>query len=796
MNFLYVKKENTALNQTDISLDLRKFSSVRDAVKFCNRVNSFTGVYANVTENSFYAYAPFSDTEINSLYIPNTAGHYVLIKDLKFYSDRLDTTIVSSQEEINTLLTSGDVVKYPSNSIKSTTKLNLHVLSAAQEEANCIFILYKCENEKDRLSMNWSSAVLDTIIYTMSPIVDIETFVEQKLIKEGKYIVRQIYFVDVEEADYEFLSLLRLCNVITYVDNIAVKKSWIPDMETNTFVYHKFNISLKKGVHSIMNDFSFDTEQLTHVSTEGEVFKLNTAQVFRKKGVVDYSTINEVLFKKNPLLATTFVNEENSYFIQNCTGANKSNMTTRPECKEIISKDYFSEEARLEFKKIFIDHTVNENHMDYLAYHSGLEVSEDIIRFLYTDTTANTTADFDALSFAKERVESYFVRMFHNMESVSDKDLMHIRFLLPILSKYGEVSKQFSKDMLYINFLEDCYSNKGMDKDLCREVETSLRNSGDKETIDKITAVVDNSDYLFCTTYDLESHTYGFEVDKLRCEKTVLSNTELTNYLLSSKCTDDSGRWKGGEYCINRSVNPWNIENKQRKLYYQQIFTSKDRLNNLVEGGEVESLAEFINYAGNEFLVEEGKYDNIDFLVSEPIIELCSGVEGADKYYDLCDGIHSSIKYIQPSVDITGGVEADSSKLSEAQRLIALIEKNRNLVTTGRKCLEGTDISPECKYIFDTEDSTNLVLYSGEIFKFCKKNPFNSDCVKYYENIDKYTKKVESFENKEGSKWYYFFILIIVIAVITAVYLFSRKDSLSAFWSVKEKQPQLPLSSI
>lgn len=787
MNFLYIKKENTALNQTDISLDLRKFNSVRDAVKFCNSVNSFAGVYANVTDNSFYAYSPFSDTAVNNLYISNTTGHYVLIKDLRFYSDKPTTTIVSSQEEINVLLTKGDVMEYPNNSIKPTTKLNLHVLSAAQEESNCIFILYKCENDGDRLAMNWSSAALDTIIYTMSPVVDIETFVEQKLIKEGKYIVRQIYFIDVEEADYEFLSLLRLCNVITYVDNIAVKKSWIPDIETNTFVYHKFNLSLKKGVHSIMNDFSFDTEQLTHVDTEGEVFKLNTAQVFRKKGVADYSTINEVLFKRNPLLATTFVNEENSYFIQNCTGANKSNMTTKPQCKEIISKDYFSEEARLEFKKIFIDHTVEETHMDYLAYHPGLEVSEDIIRFLYTDTTA----DFDALSFAKERVESYFVRMFHNMESVSDKDIAHIRFLLPILSKYGEVSKQFSKDMLYINFLEDCYSNKGMDKDLCREVETLLRNSGDKETIDKVTAVVDSSDYLFCTTYDLTSHTYGFEVDKLRCEKTVLSNTELTNYLLSSKCTDDNERWKGGDYCISRSVNPWNIENKQRKLYYQQIFTSKDRLNKLVEGGEVESLAEFINYAGNEFLVEEGKYDNIDFLVSEPIIELCSGADGAGKYYDLCDGIHSSVKYIQPSVDSTVRVEADNRKLAEAQRLITLIEKNRNLVTTGKKCLEGNEISPECKYIFDTEDSTNLVLYSGEIFKFCKRNPFNSDCVKYYEDIDKYTKKVESFENKERNEQYssiLFFILILVIAAITAVYLFARRDSLSDFWSVKERQ--------
>lgn len=791
MNFLYVKKENSALNQTGISLDLRKFITAGDAIKFCNSVRSFTGVYVNVTENSFYAYAPFSDTAINNLYIPNTADHYILIKDLRFYSDKLTTVVVSSQEEINTLIASGDILKYPSNSIKPTTKLNLHVLSSVQEEANCIFILYKCENEADRLAMNWGNSKIDTIIYTMSPIVDIETFLEQKLIKGGKYIVRQIYFVDVEEADYEFLSLLRLCNVITYVDNIAVKKSWIPNMETNTFVYHKFDISLKKGVHSIMNDFSFDTEQLTHVGTEGEVFSLNTAQVFRKKGVSEYSTINEVLFKKNPLLATTFVNEENNYFIQNCTGANKSNMATKPECEEIISKDYFSEEARLEFKKIFIDHAVDETHVDYLTYHSGLEVSEDIIRFLYTDTTA----DFDALSFAKERVESYFVRMFHNMESVSDKDLRHIRFLLPILSKYGEISKQFSKDMLYINFLEDCYSNKGVNKNLCNAVETFLRNSGDKETIDKITAVVDNSDYLFCTAYELSSHAYGFEVDKLRCEKTVLSNTDLTNYLLSSKCTDDGGGWKGGDYCINRSINPWNVENKQRKLYYQQVFTSKDRLNNLVEGGEVESLAEFINYAGNEFLSEEGKYDNVDFLVSEPIIDMCSSVDGAVKYHDLCDGIHSSVKYIQPRIDSMNGAEADNRKIAEAQRLITLIEKNRNLVTTGKKCLEGGDISPECKYIFDTKDSTNLVLYSGEVFKFCKRNPFNVECAKYYKEIDKYTTKVESFENKEENTWYYFFILILVITVVTIVVVFVRKEPLSAFWNAKERETQIPLSS-
>lgn len=789
MNFLYVKKENTALNQTDISLDLRKFSKLEEAIKFCNSVKSFTGVYVNVTEGSFYAYALFSDTSADKLYIANTAKHYVLIKDLRFYREQPGTVIVSSQEDINKLMVDGSIVECPVNAIKANSKVNISVLSAVQEEANCIFILYKCESEEDRLTMNWSKAKLDTIIYTMSPVVDVETFLEQKLISEGKYIVRQIYFIDVEEADYEFLSLLRLCNVITYVNNVAVKKSWIPDIKENTFVYHYFNVQLKKGVHSIMNDFSFDTKELRYTSVDEngnkDVFRLNTAQVFRKKGDAAYLPIVDVLFKQNPLLATTFVNSENKYFIDNCTGANKSGIATNDVCKDIMSKDYFSEESRLEFKKIFIDYEVDDKHKDYLTYHPGLKVPETLIKFLYTADGA----DIDSMNFAKERVESYFVNMFYNMEKATAEDIAHIRMLLPILSKYGEVSKQLSKDILYINFLEDCYDDKG-DKNLCREVEFAIRSTGDKESIEKITTVIDKSDYLFCTKYDVASHTYGFENDKLRCEKTVLSNSELTNYFLSSKCTDDNGRWKGGEYCISRSINPLNMENKQRKLYYQQLFTSKDKLINLVEGGEVESLAEFINYSANEFLAGETAYDNIDFLVSEPMIELCSGAEGSDKYFDLCDGVHSSVKYIQP-----GDNDADNKKISEAQRLISIIEKNRNLVTTGKKCLEGNTISQECKYIFNTEDSTDLVLYSGEIFKFCKRNPFSADCSKYYSDIDKYTKKVESLDNKkESNHWYYVFILIIVISITVTFLKWKSASSLQSSFSEKQQQQQPPLA--
>lgn len=790
MNFLYIKKLNAALNRTDFSLDLRQFINEDKAIEFCNRVRSFNGVYSDIKNNVFYAYSVLSDTPINSnLYIEDNSGSYILIKDLRFYSSVERKNIILEGEDSLKLLADNKIISYPKNTYNPNVDnaVDINVLSAIQEEANCIFILYKCDTEEDRLNMNWGNAKLETIIYTSSPVVELKSFLEEKLIGEGKYIVRQIYFIDVEEGEFEFLSLFRLCNIISYINNVAVKKSWIPDIKNNNYVYHNYSVKLKKGVHSIINDFSFDTNNTTFKEIEDGVeyaFELNTSQVFRKKNEVEYRIINEVLYKENPLMVNTFINNENKYFIKNCIGP-KSEITSSKICQEIFNKDYFSEEARLEFKKIFIDHLAPEDSENYLLYHPGLNVAEEVIKFLYMDgenkcKNDNNNMDFDAVRFIKERIESYFIKMFYNIDNMIDsKNIEHIKFLLPILSKCGEISKTFSKDLLYINFLEECYSenSKLVGKGICELVEKELRNTNDVEVLEKITTIIDKRDFIFCTNYNINDNTYGFENDKLRCEKTVLSNSDLTNYLLSSKCTDDDNNWLGGEYCIQRSLNPGNIENKQRKLFYQQILSSKDRINKLVDGGEIESLADFINYSVNEFLDGENKYENIDFLISEPMVEICGSSEGNDKYFDLCDGIHSPVKYIKEE-----GNDIENKKLNDAKEMIYILEKNRKLLSVGKKCLENNQITDECKFIFNTDNNTDMILYSGEVFKFCKKNPFNSDCIDYYENISK--KKIEGFANKYKS--YDFIILLFLIIIISIAVVIIMKKPLKNLFSLNQ----------
>jgi hypothetical protein len=799
MNFLYVKLENTDLNINDFSLDLRKFNDLNKAIVFCNSNDLFQGVYVVKTDNLFMAFKHFAadeDPPIDKLFLKNTlknTGNYIITKNSSFYSDG-DTLILLPGDSLNELynfnnnnnaesiiIQGKNVYKYPKNSYKPVVhKNNINVLSAIQKDANCIFILYKCETEIDRIKLNWEKAVFQTIIYTSSPVVELKSFVDNGLIKSGKYLVRQIYFIEVESGEFIFQSVFRGSSFLTYINNVAVKKSWVPGGDANYFIFHSYEIKLNKGVHSIMNDFSFDTNNTTYTETNSdgsvERYELDTMQSFKLKGNADFNIINDILYQNNPLMVRSFINSENKYFIDKCTGANYKNISSLDTCQKIFNENYLSEEARLEFKKIFMS--------EDFSYNANLNIAEDVIKYIYLDNNTcknnNEKMDYDSIRFVKERIEAYFIKMFYNLEEmIKPINFQHIKFLLPILSKCGDISKTLpigTEEMIYSNFITECYNenNRFEGTGVCEMVEKVIRDGGNPKYIEEVNSNVNNKDFIFCTKYNINEDKYGFEKDSVRCQKTVLSNSELTNYLMSGKCTNDNNEWKGGERCINKSLNLLNIENQQRKLYYQQILTSKERIDNLVDGKEVETLSQFVNYAANEFLQDKAMYENIDFLISEPMVNICSSPDPNGRYYNLCDGIYSAVKYTQPI-----GNDQEKSKLLEAKDIINNIEKTKNL----NSCLSNPsgNIETNCKFIFNTDNDTNIILYSGEVLKICNENPFSENCIKYYEDISNINKKnkkndqeaASGFINKPKDSIIFYLILLICI-VIAFLAIFPR----------------------
>jgi hypothetical protein len=783
MNFLYKKIDKSRLNLNDFSFDLRKFNDLNKATTFCNNNSQCQGIEVDTVNNIYnvFSYLPNMEVDesstsnmktINDLILPiEDAGIYILSKENKYYSNNTNHPTISNSFGDDECKLDTDCYKTPTNIYKpSLHKNETSILSAIQEGANCIFILYKCDNEADRVNLNWSKSKLYGIIYTSSTAAELQSFLTTNLIESGKYIVRQIFFIKVLEGIFEYSLTFRGSQIVTYVDNISMKRTWMPNGNINNAFIHSFTMNMSQGVHSIINDFSFDTnftaiEEDMEGDVKGEIIELAIIPLYVKEtieGPVE-ELIDEIVYKSNPLLLTNLLEVDNRYFIEKCTGVNNVvNMIENKRCKELFNKPSLSEEARIELKQMFLDIDALEESDEYMSYHPNIksrEINGDVMDLLieyfyknedYIDGNGNAVVgtcknenedmDFDTVRFIKERVERYFINMFANTNKMLEPhNLKHILFLLPILSKCGDVSKDLSSNILFSEFMENCADeNSDLWKSgICTSVENSIisldiNSEENKIAKEEIVNIIDKRDFIFCTNYNTDTNTYGFENNIDKCEKTVLSDNTLTTYLLSNKCTDMEGKWRGGEYCKKQSAGI-GIESVQRKTYYQSLLTDKEKLNDVIDGKEVESLSEFINYATNGFLNNGTNYDNLDFLISDEMVELCTSNELNDigdlKYSKLCDGVYEGLALI-PTKD------TDVEKLEEFKNTISMIKKKREVnICKNAIALNDVNFISKCKDMFDTKDETNIILYSGEVLKYCTKSPFSPECTKYYNDI-------------------------------------------------------------
>lgn len=96
--------------------------------------------------------------------------------------------------------------------------------------------------------------------------------------------------------------------------------------------------------------------------------------------------------------------------------------------------------------------------------------------------------------------------------------------------------------------------------------------------------------------------------------------------------------------------------------------------------------------------------------------------------------------------------------------------------------------------MFNTDSDVDIVLYSGEVLKFCKNNIFSQNCKDYYKKIqdlqtvqNSKNKLLESMTNKmnDGNLYTFIFYFILGLICVLVVVLFLNRD-LTASKDIKQ----------
>jgi hypothetical protein len=827
MNFVYKKTENNSLDDNNDNIALQSINTLEtenetNAIKECNARENCLGVYENkaiISNDSALLNDP------NPIFIKTDTG-YTLTKDKRFIYDGDDTLSYNSNEYTQKLnecyvnskcfTTNALDINKPVSKLKNNflhkenldflagknNDMKVQIVSNAQKNANTVLIIYKCKDKNAMTSLDLSNSIFYGIFYLESTSI---TLTELDL-ESGFYIARQIFYIESKENIESVYSVIfKNSQVATYVDNVFVKKTTL-GITSEDFFVHEINLKLKSGVHCFINDFAFDTTKL-QFSYNSKTLNLMFMPLIKINNIktipVENKSIDEFIYKLNPLLLTSLLSLDETYFANNCTGDNISNIFSNDRCKQLFKNPKFSDSLRFEIKKMFVD--LNEESDNYMRYHTNMDSRiknsnssknmDSFIEYLYSEN--NSGYDYETVKFIKERVESYFLNFFLNVDKLNESieggiegvismDINHILFLIPIISKCSDISCNILKSAVNSQVEKDC-SLEGstlFKSKICESLENTILNQKKSNDVNELVNIVknikDRRDFIYCTTYDVEKNEYNFEkVDSInRCEELVIKDKRLSDYLLSNKCTDFNGEWLGSNFCKEQSVNKRGIEKLQRDLYYKQILTSKERIVDVANNNEKESYDDFINYSTTHFLEDS----NLDYLLSDELLEVCESSDATDKVNILCENVFSKVK----------SMNSDTIYLSndDKENLISSIDKIK--VSEKRKEVNKCSAGIDCSKMFNTDSVIDVVLYSGEVLKFCKNNPFTQECKEYYNKIQNLqtlqntqntqNTSVESLcnriiiDNTYDNGYTLIFYLVLVLICVSLVVLFLNID--------------------
>lgn len=820
MNFIYKKIENNVLDENaDLQLiNVLETENEQNAINECNSRENCLGVYKN---KAIMTNDPDILNKSDSIFIKSTqsdGSDYVLLKDKRYINDsnstltyNLDTDIKNLDEcytnnkcfKTNIVDTDKQLMKLKPNFLhkdnldflSKNDNSRVEIVSNAQKDANTVLLIYKCKDKDSMSSLDLSNSTFYGIFYLESTSI---TLAELNL-EPGFYIARQIFYIELKEniENSIYSIIFKGSQIATYIDNVFVKRS-LHSPTSEDFYSHSINLNLKSGVHCFMNDFSFDTTKLQFMYGS-ETLNLMFMPLLKTGIGIENKLIDEFIYKFNPMLLTSLLSLDESYFVNNCTGDNITNIYSNKRCKQLFKNSKFSDSLRFEIKKMFVD--LNEDSDNYMKYHTGMDSriknsksSENIdnfIEYLYSDSGN----DYETVKFIKERVESYFLNFFLNVENLNENslDINHILFLIPIISKCSDISCGILKSAVNSQVEKECSleSSTLFKSKICEKLENTILNESNKSSIksndlnvlvDIVKNIKDRRDFIYCTTYDVSKNEYNFEkTDQInRCEELVIKDKRLSDYLLSNKCTDYNGEWIGSDFCKDKSINKRSIEKVQRDLYYKQVLTSKERILNVTENKEKENLDEFINYSTTYFLED----NNLDYLLSDELLEVCERSDNKDQVNKLCSGVFNEVKSMNSDNKYLSS--DDKEKILSSIEKIKISEKRKEV----NKCASGEG----CAEMFNTDSDVDIVLYSGEVLKFCKNNIFSQNCKDYYKKIqdlqtvqNSKNKLLESMTNKmnDGNLYTFIFYFILGLICVLVVVLFLNRD-LTASKDIKQ----------
>jgi hypothetical protein len=748
MNFTYSENPSTEFSGT---LYKKSFPDLDRAKKYCTYDEYCVGISDD--SEGISAVTSFDPVSTNA----NEMS--------RIYSK--DSTKIFDGTQMPVKLLSNEIInKYPNGYIRN------FIMETVERDAKVILVLYKCKTEQDRIGLNFSGSDLFGVMFMSQTGFQLNKIVETAGLPAGKYIARQIFYYDAEtdlNADYSIV--FNGSQLVTYVDDIMVKRTW----QLSGGYVHSVNLSLSKGKHSFINDFSFDTNSLK--------FTIGTDSYdsfFMPKLGTDYlvASYNNDLF-----YSVINANKDSA-----CT----ADTLTDAKCLVRLRSEDLARTTRMQIAEYEVESIL------------------PFVELIYSDDTI----DYDVKRTVKQKAESLLI---NKIMTLDFSNIPLLIFLMKLVS--NEVLEKLTRS----DFLEQCSdeSSIAFKSGLCRQLENSIP---DNEYIVK---AIDRRNYIYCTQLDAQN-MYTFEYgNEDRCSKI---QPEIKKYFMANKCVDDDGNFKDNEWCRSKSMIRASDESKRRDIHFdkmldkQIIMPSRDKII------EAESIERNIEYslisakqkletaksalasmlAEPETIIVEG-FDDSEQVTSEQaaseqvtseqaaseqatseqilptkaeLIEIAmkaildseTEIDILTKSYEAAASNTLSVRseysqsadlHSQDLQYITNRYIDDTSKELEnydlADKVLTetlmnqyetsdcipcetiyddLLSKDihgevRSKLLASKKKKEVYKCATEkkCDNMFNTDDELSVLLYSNEVAKFCGDSPFDTNCVTYYDFI-------------------------------------------------------------
>lgn len=665
-----------------------------------------------------------------------------------------DSEDVFLRKRENNLLTRENIDQLQSEN-EDTRSL---VMSLVEKDARCVLVIYKCQSEIDKISLNFDNSELYCVIFMESSGFEINKLPVEK----GLYIVRQIFFIESEEdKTQEYSVVFSNSQFVTYLDGIMVKRSWT---QGNNVYVHSVNLKISKGIHSITNDFSFDTDSMYVDLGESELSEIFVMPTLDKELIEPY--------ENNPLFYSTRSIIESKKF-EECS----AEKLTEDRCLNRLRTGTTSKDRML----------VN-----------SYEINKDILPFIEYVYTHNDI-DIDLSKDIKKTVEAYLISKFSNLDF---SDMETILFLVKFIDSLVK------EKLLTQEVLDSCVDESSdiFKSGVCRDLETSLPNS------DEIKNTILRRNYIYCMLPDGDN--FMFDKKEERCD--MVTDEEKTAAMVS-KCEE----YKDDKYCKELSMVNEEVRLK-RNIYIDGILSTKEGLATLAKDYSTEfgKAMKYLDSTYDKLIKCQKAAESANLLLSkknetqdqtmQEILEMSARLSEAElvtaqndnqeakRLYEIARQTFPEeeekenerkrvLNYIATEYFKDRTLSEFITDLYENGECVGCSElydelqdqpgDNSNIVKYSRK-IKMRNEGGDGLFSLDPED---VIINSNEVLKFCKQDPFNSKCVDYYKGI---------YENKSGfvgskipivitTSWLeliILFILFIVFVTLLVIFLTPEKD--------------------